>query len=89
MLVKIYFATENTNIWIKKIKNIISGLGFSHVLLNPTTQRHASFKQMQDCIKDQGLQEQDSLILNSSKMDYYKRVCDLQAHYKNMPIQIY
>ena len=66
MLVKkIYFATENTNTWIRKIKNIISGQGFSHILLNPTTQMHASVKQMQDRIKDQALQEQDSLILNS------------------------
>ena len=40
---------------------------------------HASVKQMQDLIKDQALQEQDSLILNRSKMDYYKRVYDIQA----------
>ena len=40
---------------------------------------HASVKQMQDRIKDQALHEQDSLILNSSKMDYYKRVYDIQA----------
>ena len=40
---------------------------------------HASVKQMLDRIKDQALQEQDSLILNSSIMNYYKRVYDIQA----------
>ena len=47
---------------------------------------HASVKQMQDRIKDQALQEQDSLILNSLKMNYYKRVYDIQARPPNVDL---
>ena len=80
---QIYLATENTNIWTQNIKNIVNRLYFSHTLSNASEQIHIFIKHMQVRINDQVLQEQDSFILNSAKLDFYKNLYDIKAraHY--------
>ena len=76
---KIYFATEDTNSWTKKNKDIVSKLGFYHVQTNPVLQIHAYINHMQTRINDQILQEEDSAIFNSSKLDFYKHLYKIQT----------
>ena len=71
---KMYLATENTNTWTQNSKNIVNRLGFSHMLSNASAQIQVFIKHMQVQINDQVLQEQDSFILNSAKLDFYKNL---------------
>ena len=61
------------------MKNIVSRLGFSHVRTGPAAQIQVYIKHMQIRINDQELQEQDSLIHSSIKLDFYKCLYKMQT----------
>ena len=75
---KMYYATVDTNSWTKKIIDIVNKLGFSHISLDPAIKVHFYVNHMQTRINDQTLQDQDSSILSSSKLDFYKCVYTFQ-----------
>ena len=83
---KIYLATENTNTWTQNLKNIVTRLGISHTWSNASEQIQVFIKHMQVRINDQVLQEQDSFILSSAKLDFYKNLYDIKAraHYVDL-----
>ena len=76
---KIYLATENTNTWTQNNKNIVNRLGFSLTLSNASEQIQVFIKHMQVQNNDQVLQKQDSFILNSAKLDFYKNLYGIKA----------
>ena len=53
------------------------------MLSNTSEQIQVFIEHMQVRINDQVLQEQDSVILNSAKLDFYKNLYDIKAcaHY--------
>ena len=54
---KIYYATIDTNLWTKKIIDIVNKLGSSHIPLDPATQVHFYVNHMQTRINGQTLQD--------------------------------
>ena len=77
---KIYCLTERTNSWVKKVKDVVSTLGYSFINSDPITMIHNHVKHIQQRIHDVAIQEQDSVILNSPKLDFYKNIYKIQTH---------
>ena len=57
---KIYCLTEGANSWVKKIKDVVSTLGYSFINLDPVTMIPIHVKHIQQRIHDAAIQEQDS-----------------------------
>ena len=70
---------QNAQIHGPKNNDIVNKLGFSHVQTDPVSQVHNYVNHMQIRINDQTLQEQDSFILGSSKLDFYKCIYKIQT----------
>ena len=77
---KTYSLTEQSNLWVKKVKKITSVLGYSFINSDPVNMIPLYQKSIQQWIHDIALQEQDSSILNSSKLDFYKNIYKIQTH---------
>ena len=74
---KMYSLTEQSNSCIKRVKNITSVLGYSFInsdLVN-IIPLHLKKQHIHDIV----LQEQDSSILISSKLDFYKTIYKIQT----------
>ena len=72
---KIYCLTERTNAWVKKVKDVVSTLSYSFINSVPVTMIPIHVKHIQKRIRhDVAIQEQDSVILNSTKLDFYKNI---------------
>ena len=80
---KIYRLTERKNSWVKKVKDVVSTLGYSFINSDPVTMIPIHVKHIQQRIHDVAVQEQDSVIPNSPKLDFYKNIYKIQtrAHY--------
>ena len=76
---KIYSLTEQSNLWVQKVKKITSVLGYSFINSDPVKMIPLYQKSIQQRIQDIALQEQDSSILNSSKLDFYKNIYKIQT----------
>ena len=74
---KIFVATKSSNPWTKKINNFLNKLGFSYVVNANDPIKHilGSIKQR---IEDQASQLQQSSILNSSKLCFFRNNCNGQ-----------
>ena len=85
---KIYCLTERTNSWVKKVKDVVSTLGYYFINSDPVTMILFHVKHIQQRIHDVAIQEQDSVILNSTKLDFYKHIYKIQtrAHYMYVDI---
>ena len=64
---KIYSLTEQSNLWVKKSRK---SQGYSFINSNPVNMIPLYQKSIKQRIHDIALQEQDSLILKSSKLDF-------------------
>ena len=58
----------------KRVKDIVSKLGFSFINSDPEALLSLYRKNIQHRIQDVNQQEQDSLILKSSLLDFYKTI---------------
>ena len=76
---KIYSLTEQSNLWVKKVKKITSVLGYLFINSDPVNMIPLYQKSIQQRIHDIALQEQDSSMLNSSKLDFYKNIYKIQT----------
>ena len=77
---KIYSLTEQSNLWAKKVKKKnTSVLGYSSINSDPVNMIPLYQKSIQQRIHDIALQEQDSSILKSSKLDIYKNIYKFQT----------
>ena len=71
---KIYSLTEQSTVWVKKVKKITSVLGYSFINADPVNMISLYQQCIQQQIHDIALQEQYSSILNSSEIDFYKNI---------------
>ena len=74
LLNDIYMCSKESNPWVKKVKNILNGLGFSYLFKDDVPLLNANLSLIKQRIFDQGLQTQNAQIFESQKLDFFQGV---------------
>lgn len=71
LIYQIYNATRSSNPWIKKTKHLLQSLGYSYIFDNNVNFKHQLIN-IKQRIRDQNLQNQNSNICQSSKLNFFR-----------------
>lgn len=70
LLKEIYINSKEFNPWVKKFKKIINNLGFSFMINNTSLSKN-NLGQIKQRIQDQCLQDQNSNIYKTTKLEFF------------------
>ena len=73
LLYKAFVATKNSNSWVKNTKKRLNNLGYSYIFDKKSTIKN-HINNLKQRITDQCLQNQNSIISPSSKLEFFKTV---------------
>jgi hypothetical protein len=72
----IYIKSRETNPWVKKVKNLLNGLGHSY-LINNINSIKLNLNIIKQRIHDQCLQTQNANICDSQKLNFFQNVYNM------------
>lgn len=72
----IYIKSRETNPWVKKVKNLLNGLGHSYIINNINSIK-LNLNTIKQRIHDQCLQTQNANICDSQKLNFFQSVYNM------------
>jgi hypothetical protein len=71
-----YIKSRETNPWVKKVKNLLNGLGHSYIINNINSIK-LNLNTIKQRIHDQCLQTQNANICDSQKLNFFQSVYNM------------